>query len=139
MPGVLFVVRRPLSAVRCSSVVRPLSLVVAFRCSPFAVDRLPPPLFVNIPVRSLTHIAISTQNTTRLELLQRAVQTHTGLTRRAVTGRGIDRHLLGLRLMLRPEAGESHALFEDDLFTQSQTWKLSTSGLSAGYQFRGTG
>ena len=27
--------------------------------------------------------------------------------------------------MLRPEAGESHALFEDDLFTRSQTWKLS--------------
>ncbi|KAI0719277.1 acyltransferase ChoActase/COT/CPT [Cerioporus squamosus] len=78
-------------------------------------------------------------NTTRLELLRRALQTHTALTRQAATGRGIDRHLLGLRLMLRPDAGESHPLFEDELFTRSQTWKLSTSGLSAGYQFRGTG
>ena len=52
-------------------------------------------------------------------------------------GRGIDRHLLGLRCMMQP--GERHELFEDDLFMQSQTWKLSTSGLSAGDQWRGTG
>ncbi|KAI0331918.1 acyltransferase ChoActase/COT/CPT [Cubamyces sp. BRFM 1775] len=78
-------------------------------------------------------------NETRLALLQRALQTHTQLTREAATGRGIDRHLLGLRLMLREDAGERHALFEDELFARSQTWKLSTSGLSAGYQFRGTG
>ncbi|KAI9060650.1 acyltransferase ChoActase/COT/CPT [Trametes sanguinea] len=76
---------------------------------------------------------------TRLSLLRRALQTHTQLTREAATGRGIDRHLLGLRLMLRADAGERHELFEDELFTRSQTWKLSTSGLSAGYQFRGTG
>ncbi|KAH9850370.1 acyltransferase ChoActase/COT/CPT [Lenzites betulinus] len=75
----------------------------------------------------------------RLALLRRALQTHTQLTREAATGRGIDRHLLGLRLMLRADAGERHALFEDELFTRSQEWKLSTSGLSAGYQFRGTG
>ncbi|EJF64957.1 acyltransferase ChoActase/COT/CPT [Dichomitus squalens LYAD-421 SS1] len=79
------------------------------------------------------------EDATRLELLRRAVQTHTSLTRRAATGRGLDRHLLGLRLMLRPDAGESHPLFEDELFGRSQAWKLSTSGLSAGYQFRGTG
>ncbi|RPD60077.1 acyltransferase ChoActase/COT/CPT, partial [Lentinus tigrinus ALCF2SS1-6] len=78
-------------------------------------------------------------NVKRLELLRRALQTHTALTRQAATGRGIDRHLLGLRLMIRADAGESHALFEDELFTRSQSWKLSTSGLSAGYQFRGTG
>lgn len=41
--------------------------------------------------------------------------------------------------MLRADAGERHALFEDELFSRSQEWKLSTSGLSAGYQFRGTG
>ena len=70
-------------------------------------------------------------------MLQTAIKTHSGLTRAAATGRGIDRHLLGLRCMMRP--GESHALFEDELFTRSQTWKLSTSGLSAGHQFRGTG
>ncbi|KAI0635930.1 acyltransferase ChoActase/COT/CPT [Trametes polyzona] len=81
----------------------------------------------------------SASNETRLALLRRALQTHTQLTREAATGRGIDRHLLGLRLMLRTDAGERHPLFEDELFARSQTWKLSTSGLSAGYQFRGTG
>ncbi|GBE88380.1 hypothetical protein SCP_1301950 [Sparassis crispa] len=74
---------------------------------------------------------------TRHRLLSRAVQTHTNLTRLAATGRGIDRHLLGLQQMLLD--GESHALLEDDLFVRSQTWKLSTSGLSTGHQFRGTG
>ncbi|OSX58854.1 hypothetical protein POSPLADRAFT_1151685 [Postia placenta MAD-698-R-SB12] len=73
----------------------------------------------------------------RQSLLQRAVQTHTNLTRQAATGRGIDRHLLGLQMMMLP--GERHELFEDEMFARSQTWKLSTSGLSAGCQFRGTG
>lgn len=35
--------------------------------------------------------------------------------------------------------GERHELLEDELFVRSQTWKLSTSGLSAGGQFRGAG
>lgn len=34
---------------------------------------------------------------------------------------------------------ERHELLEDGLLVRSQTWKLSTSGLSAGDQFRGTG
>ncbi|THH13050.1 hypothetical protein EW146_g7127 [Bondarzewia mesenterica] len=81
----------------------------------------------------------STSLQQRLVLLRRAIQTHVALTRKAATGKGIDRHLLGLRLMLRPEDGERSDLFEDELFQESQTWKLSTSGLSAGYLFRGTG
>lgn len=79
------------------------------------------------------------KTTTRVALLCRAIQTHTSLTREAATGRGIDRHLLGLRLMMRPETGERAALFDDPLFERSQEWKLSTSALSAGYQFRGAG
>lgn len=31
------------------------------------------------------------------------------------------------------------SLFTDPLFLQSQEWKLSTSGLSAGHWFKGTG
>ncbi|KAG5651360.1 hypothetical protein H0H81_008929 [Sphagnurus paluster] len=77
--------------------------------------------------------------TTRYTALQRAIQTHGRLTREAATGKGIDRHLLGLRLMLRPEEGEHTPFFEDELFERSQQWKLSTSGLSAGHLFRGTG
>ena len=67
------------------------------------------------------------------------MQTHTSLTRQAATGRGIDRHLLGLRCVLDASAGERHELFDDPLFVESQTWRLSTSGLSEGHQFRGTG
>lgn len=69
--------------------------------------------------------------------LAKAVETHNANTRAASTGKGIDRHLLGLRLNLRKN--ESHKLFEDPLYTRSQTWKLSTSGLSAGDRFSGTG
>lgn len=79
------------------------------------------------------------QSNRKFELLNRAVQTHTRLTREAATGKGIDRHLMGLRLVMKPEDGEAADLFSDALFERSQTWKLSTSGLSAGYQFRGTG
>ncbi|KAG5646991.1 hypothetical protein DXG03_001715 [Asterophora parasitica] len=74
----------------------------------------------------------------RYTALQRAIQTHSRLTREAATGKGIDRHLLGLRLMLRPQ-DEHCPFFEDELFERSQQWKLSTSGLSAGHLFRGTG
>lgn len=94
-------------------------------------------------------------------LLQHAIQTHARRTREAATGRGIDRHLLGLKLMLEdlpvdtstsassdssssssptklPQQ-RTHPLFTDPLFSRSQEWRLSTSGLSAGDQFRGTG
>ena len=79
------------------------------------------------------------QQTHRFRLLHQAILSHCLRTREAMTGRGIDRHLLGLRLLLRPLNGESSALFEDDLFERSSRWKLSTSGLSAGLLFKGTG
>lgn len=92
---------------------------------------------LNQPIRPDRAFTITTQDQDRYSLLRRAIQTHTTLTREGATGKGIDRHLLGLRLMMQP--GEKCELFEDELFTESQTWKLSTSGLSAGYLFRGTG
>ncbi|KAJ3782121.1 acyltransferase ChoActase/COT/CPT [Lentinula aff. detonsa] len=74
----------------------------------------------------------------KYHLLRRAIRKHTSLTRDAATGRGIDRHLLGLRSMLRP-GEQSELLIDDVLFGKSQEWRLSTSGLSAGHHFRGTG
>lgn len=44
---------------------------------------------------------------------------------------------MGLRLLLRD--GETHPIFDDPLFGRSQAWMLSTSGLSAGDKFFGTG
>ncbi|KAJ6513136.1 acyltransferase ChoActase/COT/CPT [Mycena sanguinolenta] len=75
----------------------------------------------------------------RRNLLHHALHAHSALTREAATGRGIDRHLLGLKLMLRPLSGEQAPFFDDELFQRSQTWKLCTSALSAGNLFKGTG
>ncbi|GAA5879501.1 hypothetical protein JCM16303_003226 [Sporobolomyces ruberrimus] len=72
-------------------------------------------------------------------LLSAATKTHNTLTRESSTGRGIDRHLMGLRLLLRSDLKESHPFFDDELFGKSQEWVLSTSGLSAGDRFYGTG
>ncbi|GAA5861326.1 hypothetical protein JCM8547_006092 [Rhodosporidiobolus lusitaniae] len=70
-------------------------------------------------------------------LLSTATKSHNQYTRDSSTGKGIDRHFMGLRLLMRE--GESHPLFEDALFGKSQEWVLSTSGLSAGDRFFGTG
>jgi hypothetical protein len=75
----------------------------------------------------------------RFRLLQDTIASHRRRSREAMTGHGFDRHLLGLRLLLRPLHDESADLFNDALFEQSSTWKLSTSGLSAGPLFKGTG
>lgn len=72
----------------------------------------------------------------RYELLKKACTSHASLTKAASLGKGIDRHLMGLSLVMKDD--ESSPLF-DDLFSRSQEWKLSTSGLSAGMNFRGTG
>ncbi|RXW21256.1 hypothetical protein EST38_g4610 [Candolleomyces aberdarensis] len=87
----------------------------------------------------LSMVTPGVSNRARLKALQRAVQTHTRLTREAATGRGIDRHLLGLQLLSQPANGESAELFGDELFGSSSEWKLSTSGLGARDCFKGTG
>ena len=80
------------------------------------------------------------QDATLLELLKTACTTHNTATRDASLGKGCDRHLLGLRLVHRPrEDGPLPALLADDLFAASTDFCLSTSGLSAGDHFLGTG
>ncbi|GAA5828338.1 hypothetical protein JCM11251_006204 [Rhodosporidiobolus azoricus] len=74
---------------------------------------------------------------TLYSLLSAATKAHNTYTRDSSTGKGIDRHFMGLKLLLRE--GETHPLFEDELFSKSQEWVLSTSGLSAGDRFFGTG
>src|SRR5882757_6120165 len=126
--------------------------------------------FLARPSMWVRHIIPTIQRRILFPLLKRAIQTHSRRTREAATGRGIDRHLLGLKLMLEefppdtststsssldspspsgssgpthtsatPPQKRTHPLFTDPLFARSQEWKLSTSGLTAGYQFRGTG
>jgi hypothetical protein len=71
----------------------------------------------------------------KAQLLHRAVASHEKLTQGAATGKGIDRHLFGLSLMSSTDL----ELFTDPLYAKSQEWKMSTSGLSAGHLFQGTG
>jgi hypothetical protein len=84
--------------------------------------------------------AVATKQASKEEsfyLLKEASRAHVTLIKKAVFGRGIDRHLLGLRMLMKPE--ESSPLFSDPLFSLSQQWLLSTSGLSEGERFIGTG
>ncbi|KAH7884455.1 acyltransferase ChoActase/COT/CPT [Phlebopus sp. FC_14] len=92
---------------------------------------------------------------TLYSFLLAALRSHSSLTRSAMTGRGIDRHLLGLRCILGEEwewldtdeikesmswrPGNPVPLFDDAVFRRSMEWRLSTSGLSEGWLFRGTG
>jgi hypothetical protein len=42
-------------------------------------------------------------------------------------------------MMLKEGEGEGCELLEDELYARSARWGLSTSGLSAGWAFLGTG
>lgn len=82
----------------------------------------------------------------KYELLKSASATHQHYTRMASDGYGCDRHLLALRvlsqdhqLLLDGTTPSLHPLFTDPIYTESQTWRLSTSGLQAGVQLMGTG
>ena len=68
---------------------------------------------------------------TRLELLRDAASLHVKNIRDSLNGRGCDRHLLGLRLLLQD--GERAALFEDTTYWQTCHWNVSTSALSSEY------
>ncbi|KAE8215189.1 hypothetical protein CF327_g1503 [Tilletia walkeri] len=76
------------------------------------------------------------------QLLTAATTSHNSQTKTSSMGGGIDRHLLGLRLVFAaspPRGADVPEVFKDDLFAESQGWKLSTSGLSAGDRLAGTG
>lgn len=64
----------------------------------------------------------------KLLLLRSAAESHHDYTRSACNGLGVDRHFLGLSLVIR-EDEEPPDLFKDPVFIRSKTWRLSTSGL----------
>jgi carnitine O-acetyltransferase len=64
------------------------------------------------------------------ELGRKAVAAQSAYMARAVEGLGVDRHFLGLKLLLQP--GERlPALYADPLFQKSCHWKLSTSQITS--------
>ncbi|KAF9424673.1 Carnitine O-acetyltransferase mitochondrial [Podila epigama] len=58
-----------------------------------------------------------------------AVARHAQYTAWAVDGQAVDRHLLGLRLIRRPDE-EVPAMFSDPVFARACRWRLSTSQIS---------
>ncbi|KAJ7195863.1 carnitine acetyl transferase [Mycena rebaudengoi] len=64
----------------------------------------------------------------RKRLFDAAVKTHVALARTAGMGQGVDRHLFGLKKLLK-EGEETPALFSDPLFLRSSYWVLSTSAV----------
>ncbi len=62
---------------------------------------------------------------------------HSRYTVEAMRGQAVDRHLLGLRCVLQP--GEHHELFTHPIVKESTNFRLSTSGLSSGEHYNGTG
>ncbi|KAF2401943.1 carnitine O-acetyltransferas-like protein [Trichodelitschia bisporula] len=71
------------------------------------------------------------------KLFRAAVDAHVKYISDAGDGRGVDRHLFGLKKCLR-EGEEPPALFTDPAFTYSSTWFISSSQLSSEY-FNGYG
>ena len=73
----------------------------------------------------------------RAELLRAAVAAHIEYITAASDGKGVDRHLFGLKKLLAP--GEDlPALYADPAYAYSSSWYLSTSQLSSEY-FNGYG
>ncbi|KAJ1796596.1 hypothetical protein LPJ59_003653 [Coemansia sp. RSA 2399] len=74
----------------------------------------------------------------KLTYFQRAIATHVENSAAAASGKGVDRHLLGLRAQLQsPEEAERATLFQDPAYVQSMSFAMSTSNVTPGDRFRG--
>ncbi|KAJ3340491.1 Carnitine O-acetyltransferase mitochondrial [Gonapodya sp. JEL0774] len=71
------------------------------------------------------------------QLCRAAVDAHVAYMNDALEGHGVDRHLLGLRLILKPDEPKPE-IFTDPTYTKSSHWRLSTSQIPNDY-FEGYG
>ncbi|KOC13145.1 carnitine acetyl transferase [Aspergillus flavus AF70] len=72
-----------------------------------------------------------------VRLFRTALASHSKYTAEASDGRGVDRHLFGLKKVLK-EGEKLPALYEDPAYSYSSSWYLSTSQLSSEF-FNGYG
>jgi carnitine O-acetyltransferase len=70
-------------------------------------------------------------------LFHKAVKAHVEYISAAADGKGVDRHLFGLKKLLGPNE-EVPAIFKDPTYNYSSTWRISSSQLSSEY-FNGYG
>ena len=74
---------------------------------------------------------------TRVDLFRKAIDAHLEYISAASDGKGVDRHLFGLKKLLEP--GQAlPSIYADPAYTYSSSWFLSTSQLSSEY-FNGYG
>ncbi|KAI9331576.1 acyltransferase ChoActase/COT/CPT [Obelidium mucronatum] len=66
------------------------------------------------------------------ELGRKAIASQSGYMAKAVEGKGVDRHLLGLRLLLKPDEPKP-TIYTDPSYALSSHWNLSTSQISSEY------
>ena len=68
----------------------------------------------------------------REKLFKAAVGRHIQYAAWAVEGQGVDRHMFGLRMLVK-EGEEMPEVFKDEAFGKSSHWEMSTSQLSTPY------
>ncbi|KAI0141177.1 acyltransferase ChoActase/COT/CPT [Hypoxylon sp. NC0597] len=73
----------------------------------------------------------------RIEAFRKAVAAHIEYISAASDGKGVDRHLFGLKKLLEP-GQELPSIYKDPAYSYSSSWYLSTSQLSSEY-FNGYG
>ncbi|KAI1177448.1 acyltransferase ChoActase/COT/CPT [Nemania sp. FL0916] len=73
----------------------------------------------------------------RIALFRKATNAHIEYISAASEGKGVDRHLFGLKKLLQPDE-ELPALYKDPAYSYSSSWYLSTSQLSSEF-FNGYG
>ncbi|KAH8585575.1 acyltransferase ChoActase/COT/CPT [Bisporella sp. PMI_857] len=71
------------------------------------------------------------------ELFHKAVKAHVEYISAASDGKGVDRHLFGLKKLLGPDE-ELPEIYKDAAYAYSSTWRISSSQLSSEY-FNGYG
>ncbi|KAG5951993.1 hypothetical protein E4U53_001843 [Claviceps sorghi] len=79
----------------------------------------------------------SQNNKTKVELFRKAVNAHLEYISAASNGKGVDRHLFGLKKLIQ-QGEETPAIYKDPAFEYSSSWYLSTSQLSSEF-FNGYG
>ncbi|PQE31234.1 carnitine O-acetyltransferase protein [Rutstroemia sp. NJR-2017a WRK4] len=72
-----------------------------------------------------------------VDLFRKAINAHVEYISAASDGKGVDRHLFGLKKLLEP-GQELPAIYKDPAFSYSSTWFISSSQLSSEY-FNGYG
>lgn len=80
---------------------------------------------------------ISAKDDARLDMFRKAIASHLEYITAASDGKGVDRHLFGLKKLLEP-GEEVPAIYKDPAFAYSSSWYLSSSQLSSEF-FNGYG